>query len=66
MRKVVTKTHVELTGEGGESRLTINAGENMKSKLLWSLNNDLFALWVPSNHMVVFRFFEKTEKDQLK
>lgn len=56
--------YVELTGEGGESRLSINAGEDMEGELLWPLNDDLFTLGVPSNHMVVFGFFEKTEKDQ--
>jgi hypothetical protein len=40
--------------------LTIDAWEDVKSKLLWSFDNDMLACWIPANHMVVFGTLEKT------
>ena len=34
----------------------------MKGKLLWSLHNDMVASRIPSNHVVIFGFLEKTER----
>jgi hypothetical protein len=40
--------------------LTIDAGEDVKCQLLWSLNDDVLACWVPANHVVVFGALEET------
>jgi hypothetical protein len=55
MRKNKRNTNVELTREAGKSRLTVYTWQNMKSKLLWSLHDDMFAGRVPPNHMVILR-----------
>jgi hypothetical protein len=33
--------------------LAIYAGENMEGELLWPLDDDVFSLGVPTDHMVV-------------
>jgi hypothetical protein len=54
-------TYIKLPREAGESRLTINAWEDMKSKLLGSFDNDMFALSIPTDHMMIFRTLEETD-----
>lgn len=44
--------------------MTIDAGENVQCELFWALNDDLLALRVPTNHMVVFGLFKKTGEVQ--
>jgi len=39
--------------------LTVNAGENMESELLWALDDDVFACRVPANHVMVLGAFEE-------
>ncbi len=59
-------TDVKLPREASKSRLTVYTWKDMKSKLLWSLYDDMFAGRVPPNHMVVFRTLKKTEKGYKK
>jgi len=40
--------------------LTVDAWEDVKCQLFWSFNDDVFACWVPPNHVVVFWALEKT------
>ena len=39
--------------EAGEAGLAVDAGENMKSQLLWPLDDDVLARGVPTDHVVV-------------
>ena len=32
----------------------------MKSELFWALDDDLFAFWIPSYHVLILWFLEKT------
>ena len=47
-------THVELSGEACEARLTINRRKDVKSKLFWLFYDDVFSGWIPPNHVVIF------------
>ena len=53
-------THVELTRETGESRLSIDRREDMKCKLLGTFDNDVVTGRVPSNHMVILGLLEQS------
>ena len=55
-----SRTHVELSGEACEARLTINGRKDVKGQLLWLFYDDIFSGWIPPNHMVVFRTLEET------
>ena len=55
------KTDIELSGEAGESGLTINTWKNVESELLWTLNDDVFSSRIPANHMVVLWTLKETE-----
>ena len=46
--------------EAGETRLTVDAGEDMERELLWPFYDDVLARGVPSNHVVVLRSLEET------
>lgn len=51
---------VELTGEGCETGLTVDAWEDVQCKLLRSLNDDLLSVGVPTDHRLVFWSFEES------
>ena len=57
-----SQTHVQLSGEACEARLTINGRKDMEGELLWLFYDDVFSGWIPPNHVMVFRTFEKTLK----
>ena len=48
-----------MSGEAGESGLTIDTWKDMESELLWSFYDDMFACRIPTNHMVVFGTFQE-------
>jgi hypothetical protein len=52
--------YIQLPGKTGKTRLAVNTGENMKRELFWSLNNDMLALRVPADHVMVLRTLEQT------
>lgn len=49
-----------MPGEARESRLTINAWKNMEGELFWPFDDDMFASWIPPNHMMILWAFKKT------
>jgi hypothetical protein len=55
-----SRTHVQLSGEACEARLTINGRKHMEGELFWFFYDDVFSSWIPPNHMMVFKTFEKT------
>ena len=57
-----SRTHVQLSGEACEARLTINGRKYMEGKLFWLFYDDVFSGWIPSNHVMVFGTFKKTAK----
>jgi len=40
--------------------LTIDAGEDMESQLLWPFYDDVFACGIPADHVMVFWAFKET------
>ena len=38
----------------------------MESELFWTLDDDLFSLWVPTYHMVILLFLEEPIIEQPK
>ena len=57
-----SRTHVELSGEACEARLTINRRKDMESELLWLFYDDILPGWIPPNHVVIFGTLQKTRQ----
>lgn len=59
-------TYVELTGEGCETGLAVDAWEDVQSELLRSLDDDLLSVGVPTDHRLVLWSFEETVQGKRK
>ena len=51
-----------MTGEAGEARLAVDGRKDVEGELLWTLDDDVVAGWVPADHVVVFRTLEETTR----
>jgi hypothetical protein len=49
-----------LPREASEAGLSVDAGEDMKSELFWSLDDDVLAGLVPADHVVILGSLEET------
>lgn len=38
----------------------------MEGELLWTLDNDVFASWVPADHVVIFGALEETVNERVR
>ena len=54
-----SRTHVELSREACEARLTVHGGKDVKRELLWLFYDDVFSGWIPPNHVMVFWTLEE-------
>jgi hypothetical protein len=52
--------YVKLPREASKARLTINAGQDMDGQLLWFFDDDMLALRIPADHMMIVRTFEQS------
>jgi hypothetical protein len=53
-------THIKLPRETGKARLSVDTRQDMDGQLLRLFDDDMLALWVPSNHVMVLRSLQKT------
>ena len=58
------ETHVQLAREAGKALLAVHAGQDMKCELLGPLDNDVVAVSVPANHVLVLRLLEETARNE--
>ena len=54
-----SQTHVQLSGEACEARLTVDGRKDVKGELLWLFYDDVFSGWIPANHVMVFWTLEE-------
>ncbi len=55
--------YVQLAGEAGKAGLAVDTGQDVEGELLGTLDDDMFALWIPTYHVVVLRTFKQTATD---
>jgi hypothetical protein len=54
-----------LPREACKSRLTVDAWQNMESKLFWPFYDNVLSCWIPADHVVVFWTFKETKDMQV-
>jgi hypothetical protein len=58
-------TYVQLTRKTGKARLTIHAWEDMDRELFRLFDNNVFALLIPPDHVMVLLLLKKTVRRSL-